>query len=61
VLHSDPKVSSERFLCLGGGSTSVLLVATVATGDLNNEEMTKPGCDEPKKEEEIEEVVFPSY
>jgi hypothetical protein len=38
-----------------------LLVAAVATGDANDEEMAKPGCNEPEEEEEIKEVVFPSY
>jgi hypothetical protein len=33
----------------------------VATSDANDEEMTKPGCNEPEEEQEIKEVVFPSY
>jgi hypothetical protein len=38
-----------------------LLVATVATGDANDEKMAKPGCDEPEEEKEVEQIVFPSY
>jgi hypothetical protein len=38
-----------------------LLVATVATGDPNDKQMAKPGCNEPEEEEKVEEVVFPSY
>jgi hypothetical protein len=38
-----------------------LLVAAVATGDANDEKMAKPSCNEPEEEQEIEEVVFPSY
>jgi hypothetical protein len=38
-----------------------LLVATVATGDPDNKQMAKPGCDEPEEEEKIEQIVFPSY
>jgi hypothetical protein len=31
-----------------------LLVATVATSDTDDEEMAKPGCNEPEEEEEVE-------
>jgi hypothetical protein len=38
-----------------------LLVAAVATGDADDKKMAKPGCNEPEEEEEIEQIVFPSY
>jgi hypothetical protein len=61
VLRSDPKYLSERFPCLQRVRLQFLLVAAVATGDANDEEMAKPGCNEPEQEQEVEEVIFPSY
>jgi hypothetical protein len=37
------------------------LVATVITGDVDNEKVTKPSGNEPEDEEEIEQVIFSSY
>jgi hypothetical protein len=48
-------------LCLERVRLQFLLVATVATGDPNDEKVTKPGCNEPEEKEEVKEVVFPSY
>jgi hypothetical protein len=37
------------------------LVPTVATGNVNDEQLAKPGCNEPKEEEAVEYIIFPRY